>query len=340
MNAEANPYKINNQINQNISSSTVTLGRLLKQLKNQSKGDGQSSSSKLSTNIDSNKLQKFKDLYSKLEAGELTNEKFKNEVTEEIKVSPQFDRILNDPHRSYREIVKTLDISKKKGDSELYDTKKTGTVISSTALTTVNVPSKSAINLEELNSKIKSYAQGFSQKSDFLAYLQEKKVPITTELERNIREHEETKSVPFYKLGKCVYTSISENDKTNSLIGSPNKKNPNSFRFVNRPNLGKGDPVTKEKMKEECLQKELDKLGNGVYFTHKKRMEPKIVNNGELTVWEPDYSESKSSKTLSHLQHHDIFGWDNIKDDTTVVRKAKITQRAAMTSGDIIKWQD
>ena len=62
-----------------------------------------------------------------------------------------------------------------------------------------------------------------------LTYLREKNIPINTELERNLREHEETKSVPFFKIGKCIYTAISEEDKTNSLTGSPNKKNPNKI---------------------------------------------------------------------------------------------------------------
>ena len=99
--------------------------------------------------------------------------------------------------------------------------------------------------------------------------------------------------------------------------------------------------MTKEKMKVETLRKELDKLGNGVYLTHKRRQEPKIVDNGELTVWEPDYSsEKKLGKTLTHLEHHDIFAWNNAQDDKIVNRKAQIVQRAAMSSGDIIRWQD
>ena len=340
MNAEANPSKINNQINENISSSTVSLGKLIKQQINESKADGRSST-KTSKNGDFKSLEKFKELYAKLESGALNNDKFKAEVTETIKVTPQFDKILNDPHRSYKELVKTLEVSKKRVDSDLYDTKQGRTVISSTALTTVNLKSKNDINLSDLNNHIKSFAQGFTSKNDFVAYLQKKNVPVTMELERNIREHEETKSVPYFKLGKCIYTAIGESNKSESLADSPNKKNPNSYRFVNRPNLGKGDPVTKEKMKVETLRKELDKLGNGVYLTHKRRQEPKIVDNGELTVWEPDYSsEKKLGKTLTHLEHHDIFAWNNAQDDKIVNRKAQIVQRAAMSSGDIIRWQD
>ena len=341
MNAEANPSKINNQMNENISSSSITLGGLLKQLKNQGNNDGKSSTSRTSKNLDSKKLQRFRELYSNLESGTLTSEKFKTQVLEEMKVSSQFDKILNDPHRSYKEIVKTLEIAKTNNSSELFDAKQGKTVISSTALTTVPSASRTDINMKELNNQIKAYSQGFSNKSDFLGYLREKNIPINTELERNLREHEETKSVPFFKIGKCIYTAISEEDKTNSLTGSPNKKNPNSYRFVNKQNFGKGSAETKEKMKQETLKKELDKLGNGVYITHKRKMDPKVVDNGELTTWEPDYSgESRNSKTLSHLQHQDIFGWNNASDDAAVVRKGQIVQRAALNSGDIIKWQD
>ena len=109
MNAEANPSKINNQINENISSSTVSLGKLIKQQINESKADGRSST-KTSKNGDFKSLEKFKELYAKLESGALNNDKFKAEVTETIKVTPQFDKILNDPHRSYKELVKTLEV--------------------------------------------------------------------------------------------------------------------------------------------------------------------------------------------------------------------------------------
>jgi hypothetical protein len=338
MNAEPNPGKINNQLNNNISSSTVTLTGLLRQLKNQSYADGTSSSKSSRTAND--KLQRFKDLYHKLESGELSADRFRAQVTESLKVTPQFEKALNDPHRSYKDLVNTLDIGKKPGSTELYDAKKAPTVISSTALTTVNPPSAKKIDVEDLNNKITAYAQGFSSRSDFLNYLSEKKVPINGELEKHIREHEETKSVPFHKISKCVLSAISEEEKTSSFIGSPNKKNPNSYRFVNKQNFGKGDAATKEKMKEENLKKELDKLGNGVYLTHKRKMEPKVVNNGELTSWDPDWSNDlKKSKTMSHLQHHDIFSWRSGEEEAPVVRKANIVQKAALNSGDIIKWQ-
>lgn len=339
MNADPNPGKINNQINENISTTSVTLGRLINQLKNQSKTDGKSTSSKTSNSLDPNKLQKFKDLYAKLESGQVTSDKFRSQIVEEMKVTPQFDKILNDPHRSYKELVKTLEITRKPGSAEYYDSRKQGTVISSTALTTVKTEPKLKVDMTELNGKIKDYAQGFTSRSDFLEYLQEKKIPVSSDLEKNIREHEETKSVPFYNFGKCIYTALSEPDNVTSLTGSPGKKNPNSYRFVYKPNMGKGDAVSKEKMKEENLKRELDKLGNGVYLTHKKKMEPKIVDNGELTIWDPENSDLRRTKTLSHLQHHDIFGWNSQQDGAPVSRKAPIVQKAAMNSGDIIRWQ-
>ena len=343
MNAEANPSKINNQLNGNVSASPITLGGLLKQqLKSQGRGSTASSTSKTTANAETKRLQRFQELYSSLESGALTTDKFKSQVLEEIKVTPQFEKMLSDPHRSYKEMVKTLDLSKKATNYDLFDAKQGKTAISSTALTTVSSQTKKdGVDLKELNTHIKAYAQGFSNSSDFLGYLREKNVPVSMELERNIREHEETKSVPFHKLGKCVYTAISEGDNTASLIGSPNKKNPNSYRFVNKPNLAKGDARTKEKMKEEAMQKELDKIGSGVYITHKKKMEPKIANNGELTTWEPDFgNENRANKTLSHLQHQDIFSWSNTCEGSAAVRKAPIVQRAALNSGDIIRWQD
>lgn len=341
MNAEANPSKINNQVNGSISSSNITLGGLLKQLKNQTKGSSASSTSKSSKNLDTKKLERFQELYSGLESGKLTNDKFKTQVMQEMKVSSQFEKTLNDPQRSYKEMVKTLDLSKKPANCDLFDAKQGKTVISSTALTTVPSDSKKSIDTKELNGQIKAYSQGFSNSSDFLSYLRGKNILISMELERNIREHEDTKSVPFHKLGKCVYSALSESDNVSSLIGSPNKKNPNSYRFVNKPNLGKGNVQSKEKMKEEALQKELDKLGSGVYLTHRKKNAPKIISNGDLTSWEPDYSnEAKMSKTLSHLNHQDIFAWGRSNDDSAVVRKAQVPQRAAMNSGDIIRWQD
>ena len=182
MNAEPNPAKINNQLNENISSSTVTLGKLIKQSKAQGKGDGLSTSSKTSKTQDNSSLLKFKDLYSQLESGKLTVDKFRSQVTEELKVTPQFERVLNDPHRSYRELVKTLEISKKTVNSDLVNTKKSSTIISSTALTTVKVPQKSNVNMEELNEKITNYAQGFTNRSDFVAYLNEKNIPVTSDL--------------------------------------------------------------------------------------------------------------------------------------------------------------
>ena len=339
MNAEAHPGKINNQQNENISSSAVTLTGLLRK-QNQVRPDGISSSSKSSKAVDPAKLQQFKDLYHKLESGELSSEAFKAQVKESMPVTKQFEKTLNDPHRSYRDLVQTLEISKKRPNGELFDAKKSPTVISSTALTTVKVPSKSKVNSEELNSKIKLYAQGFTNRSDFLAYLRENNVPVTQELEKNVRLHEETKSVPFHKFGQCIYSSLSESDNVTSFIGSPNKKNPNSYRFVNKPNLAQGDAASKEKMKEENLKRELDKLGNGVYLTHKKKIAANVVDNGELTTWVPDYSaDLKRSKTMAHLQHQDIFGWRGGDDSVPVVRKAAIVQKAALNSGDIIKWQ-
>lgn len=339
MNADPNPGKINNQLNENISSTSVSLGKLINQLKNQSKTDGQSTSSKTSNSSDPKKLSKFKDLYSKLESGQVTSEAFRSQVLEEMKITPQFDKVLHDPHRSYKELVKTLDISRKPVSAEYFDSRKQGTVISSTALTTVKTQPKLKVNMDELNGKIKDYAQGFTSRSDFLGYLQEKNIPVSNDLEKHIREHEETKSVPFYNFGKSIYTSLSESDNVGTLIGSPNKKNPNSYRFVHKANMGKGNPETKEKMKEENLKRELDKLGGGVYLTHKKKLEPKVVHNGELTVWDPNCAEMQKSKTLSHLQHHDIFGWNGNDEAAAVSRKAAIVQKASMNSGDIIKWQ-
>jgi len=127
----------------------------------------------------------------------------------------------------------------------------------------------------------------------------------------------------------------------NSFIGSPNKKNPNSYRFVNKPNLAKGDAVSKEKMNQENLKKELDKLGSGVYLTHKRKVAAKVVDNGELTLWEPDYAtDLRRNKTMAHLQHSDIFAWGGSEQRDQVVRKANIVQKAALNSGDIIKWQN
>lgn len=341
MKAEAHPGKINNQLNENICSSAVTMTSLLKQLKNQSRGDSQSSSSKTSKMSDQASLHQFRDLYNKLESGELTKDAFKAQVSESIPINSQFEKSLNDPHRSYKELVKTLETKKKPMNSDLYDAKKSSTVISSTALTTVTVPSNSKLNTEDLNDKIKSYSQGFTSRSDFLSYLQEKKVPITDELQKNVRLHEETKSVPFHKFGQCIYSSLNESENVTSFIGSPNKKNPNSYRFVNKPNLAKGDAVSKEKMNQENLKKELDKLGNGVYLTHKRKVNAKIVDNGELTLWEPDYAtDLRRNKTMAHLQHHDIFSWGGGEQREQVVRKANIVQKAALNSGDIIKWQN
>lgn len=341
MKAEAHPGKINNQLNENICSSTVTMTSLLKQLKNQSRNDGQSTSSKTSKFSDQTNLQNFRDLYNRLESGEISKDAFKAKVAETTPINAQFEKTLNDPHRSYKELVKTLETKKKNVNGDLYDTKKSPTVISSTALTTVKVPTKSNLNTEDLNEKIKSYSQGFTSRSDFISYLQEKKVPVTDELQKNIRLHEETKSVPFHKFGQCIYSSLNESENVTSFIGSPNKKNPNSYRFVNRPNLGKGDALTKEKMKEETIKKEYDKLGNGVYLTHKRKIQTKITDNGELTLWEPDYStDLRKTKTMAHLQHHDIFSWDGSEKREPVVRKAAIVQKAALNSGDIIKWQN
>lgn len=294
MKAEPDPLKINNQYNDRISGSSLTLGKLIKSLKTDSNVSSRSST----TSIGAEQLQKFKDLYQSFESGQLSKDKFTQSIRDDpnFKYNDKFAKVLENPHRSYTEVLNTIRAPQASSEPTGYfQTAKTQSFINSRSLSTIGSQRltrpkvenfESAIkdvNYDELTDKIKLYSSGGLERNEFMGYLNEKNIPISQELERNVREHETTKSVPYHKIGRCIYNILNQSESTTKLTGNPNQKDPNSFRFLNNPNLGRGDPVSKEKMKEELLLKELDKVGTGAYLTHRGKAKPSFIDNGDLT---------------------------------------------------------
>ncbi|CAG9324311.1 unnamed protein product [Blepharisma stoltei] len=350
MKAEPNPNKINNQFNDRVSSSNLTLGRLLKQLKAESTTSSRSST----TSLCGDQLLKFRELYQNLESGSLTKDKFSQAIREDPQFKPnnKFDKVLENPHRTYTELLNTVRAPQETTQSGFFDNPRCQRFLSSSSLTTlgsqrltkpkIENPESSIrdVNYDELSDKIKLYSCGGMDRSEFMNYLSEKHIPITLELERDIREHETTKSVGYQRIGRCIFNSLNQDEATTRLAGNPNQKDPNTFRYLSNPNVVQGTPVTKEKMKEELLQKEYDKVGTGMYVTHKGKAKPTYQDNGELTVWNPEKKVQTEVKELDHLKSSDFFTWQGDVEDNSVSRKAKIDHVAAQNSGNFIGWRD
>jgi len=230
-------------------------------------------------------------------------------------------------------------------DFELFDNPKGQKVRSSTELTTfagkpVAQGDKKPANTEELSANVRLFAQGALNQNQFRSYLELHSIPVNPELNRYIRLHSETQSVPYNTLSRVLLNSLSQEDKTNRLAGDPQHKDPNSYRYLNNSTRPTGTPASREQMKEEMLKQELDKLG-GIYLDHKRRIQPKAQDHEDLTMWKPEAQEmARSVKGYNReLGHHDIFGGENAsqhEDEPQVSRTARLQGTAG--NGNIITW--
>ncbi len=230
-------------------------------------------------------------------------------------------------------------------DFELYDNPKGQKVRSSTELTTLaGRPTaqgdKKPVNTEELSSSVRLFAQGALTQDQFRGYLELHSIPVNPELNRYIRLHSETQSVPYNTLSRVLLNSLSQEDKTNRLAGDPQHKDPNSYRYLNNSTRPTGTPATREQMKDELLKQELDKLG-GIYMDHKRRIQPKAQDHEDLTMWKPEAQEMPRAVKGYHreLEHHDIFGGDGAPQhevDPPVSRTARL--QGTTGNGNIITW--
>lgn len=347
MKAERNPYKINNREHENISNSTVSLAKVLRQLKTQGTGSKTSSTS----TFQSEKLSKLRSLYENLESGRLSSQKFTEKVQEDCGIKPteQFYKTLENPNRNYTKLLRSLGETPKAKQDDYYSNPKTQRILSSTSLTTLGSQKLEAkhssevvpalkVDWDSLTQRIKAYSKGNLSKDGFCEYLTENNIPISSELEKNIREHESCNSVPFQKIGKSIYNSLYESEQTSRLAGSPHKKDPSTFTFLNGQKV-QSNPVHKEKMKEELLKKELDQVATGQHLVHRRKAQPSFKDNGEITAWSSqEVNLPKPKKKQDHLKHSNIFSWNSEQLETPNSRKARITQRAALDSGNIINW--
>lgn len=337
------PSKINNSLHPAIVSTRTTLAAALNQLKAPKTGSGSSKSSVCSANgFNSINHSEVQELYQRYEVGELTAKKFKDTLAKDlnIQVSAAFEKVLADPTRNYRKVIKTFELPKKNVPTqEYYSTPKTKKFISSTSMTTLGACNNKE-QIEEINRTMKLYSAGQLNTNEFYSFLRDKQIPVSQELERRIREHEETKSVPYYSFSKCVLGTVGSSPLRDS--GNPQQEDPDRFRFVAHPTTVKTNPVSVYKSKKEIVAKEYDKVADGVYLTHKKKAQPQLQDNGDIVNWNSPAKEQASSKEKNqiHLEHHDIFGWARADiGSESVNRKKAALQRAAFSSGNILSWE-
>ena len=337
MKAQADPTKINNKPASASHNGRASVATVMKQAH---KGPGSAASSSSSALASSLDHPKIRELYSDFETGKLTAAKFRQVLGTEmgIRVNPQFERVLGDPTRNYHKVIKTFEVPQKTATSpEYFTSAQSQKVISSTSLTTLAGAPRTRAEIDEVRSLAQSYATGSISANQFQASLTEKGIPISNELQRQLNQHEMTKSVSYQSLAKTILGSASPQ----KFSAKPEQVNPTVYKPIPSVSKVQTDAVSKHKSKVEMVNREYDKIGNGVYATHKKRAEPQIKDNGELWTWDADAKlEPARNKNQVHLEHHDIFHWQR-RDitDSKVTRKFPATQRAAQNSGNIVTWQ-
>mmetsp|Transcript_549 Transcript_549/g.735 ORF Transcript_549/g.735 Transcript_549/m.735 type:complete len:339 (+) Transcript_549:1011-2027(+) len=335
MEAKKDTLKITNVPREGVMASQTSLGKLLKQLK----FEGSTASSQSSSSLGEHKA-KFQSLFSAFESGTLSRQDFAASLQAKlsIAVDPKVERLINSQDCSYSKLVTELGLTAKHGPkrTDYYTNGKVGSVRNSQELTTLAYEEKDKVQSEELSLRIKQYSKGEMSKNEFVNYLNAHEVPVTPEIERKIREHETTQSVNYHSLGRSIFKAMTE---TPRLIGKPNEKDPTQYAFLNASVPPKTSAETREKMREEALRQELDKLDNGVFSGHKRKLKPPVEDSAALTEWRPEEGAVSVEVNQEKQQKHaDIFTWSSSSEAIPVSRKLKLEARAACDSGNILSW--
>ena len=354
MEAVRNPVKVQNQAVGSVSQTTPSLGKVLRRLKTDTTPSTRSEVSPRQVDK-SESAQAFKSLYQQYDRGLLTRQTFETKLGEDLgmQATPALRKVLDDPGRDYHMVAQVrcrqslgVTLKSEDRDFELYDNPKAPRVRNSTELTTFagrpppNSTAKKSPNTEELSNNVRLFAQGALTQNQFRSYLELHSIPINAELNRYMRLHAETQSVPYNTLSRVLLNSLSMEDRTNKLSGDPQYKDPNSYRCLNNNTRPTGTPASREQMKDELLKQELDKLG-GIYMDHKRRIQPKAQDHEDLTVWKPEAEERTRAVKGYHreLEHHDIFGGEKVPQhevEAPVSRTARLQGTAG--NGNIITW--
>lgn len=335
MEAERNPVKVQNQSQAGAPQTSMSLGRMLRSLKSDPSDPRGSPEHARNT---------FKSLYQQYDRGVLNRQSFETRLSEDlgIQMNPELRKVLDDPGRDYHSVAQVrnrqnLGVSLKTQERgcELYDNPKGPKVRSSTELTTMggkrlSVPgngSQPSINTEELSSQIRLYAQGRMRENDFRSYLAAHSVPVSAEMNRYIKLHAETQSVPYNTLGRVILSSVGNSES--ELAGN------SQYRALNSGPQSIGTAETREQMKSELLRQELDRVGS-THLDHKRRVQPSFKDTEELTAWKPETAPARVSlHSNPQLQHHDIFA---SSDPLPPTRPARA--RPGPSNGNIISWAD
>lgn len=217
---------------------------------------------------------------------------------------------------------------------DLYDNPKGPKVRSSTELTTMGGKrlsmtsngGKTNVDMDELSAQIRLYAQGRMRENDFRSYLASSSIPISPEMNRYIKLHAETQSVPYNTLGRVILSSVGSGDA--EFSGDP------KYRTLNSGLQRVGTAETREQMKTELLRQELDKVGS-THLDHKRRVQPTFKDTEELTAWKPEAAPARPSlKSNPQLEHHDIF------NSAPEPLSRPVRARPRPSNGNIITWAD
>ncbi len=186
--------------------------------------------------------------------------------------------------------------------------------------------SQPAVNTDELSNQIRLYAQGRIRESDFRSYLASNSVPVSAEMNRYIKLHAETQSVPYNTLGRVILSSVGSGEP--ELAGNP------QYRTLNSGPQSVATPETRDQMRSELLQQELDRVGS-THLDHKRRVQPTFKDTEELTAWKPEEPPARPSlHSNPQLEHHDIFS----ADPQPPARPSRA--RPVPSNGNIISWAD
>jgi len=336
MEAERNPVKVQNQSQAGAPQTSMSLGHMLRSLK--------SDTSDPRTNPEHTR-NTFKSLYQQYDRGVLTRQSFETHLSEDlgIHMNPELKKVLDDPGRDYLSVAQVrntqnLGVSLKTQDRgcELYDNPKGPRVRSSTELTTMGGKrltgtgngTRPSINTEELSTQIRLYAQGRVRENDFRSYLASNSVQVSAEMNRYIKLHAETQSVPYNTLGRVILSSLDNSES--ELAGNP------QYRALNSgPRSIISTAETREAMRSELLQQELDRVGS-THLDHKRRVQPTFKDTEELTAWKPETAPARASlHSNPQLQHHDIFSSSEPLPPPRPTRA-----RPGPSNGNIISWAD